>query len=199
MFPLPRQRGPQPPFLSLPGSLAARPLPAAPPGRRAGTLCKCNLSAGPAPAGKPRRAARNAAALRARSWKAARSSAALTENPTPGGRQPGPFPPGASAPRSLFVPQLPCASLCGAEPLHHTPSLGFSHLLFPLSSWPCASRSPPPARWPEARFLSLPRRPQSTRKGAHSPQSMPDCWGEVVPLVTSAPPPARELWTSPAP
>lgn len=58
LFPLPRQRRAPQPFLSprpAPRPPRAAPRPAAPPGRpRRGTLCKCNLSAGPASARKPR-------------------------------------------------------------------------------------------------------------------------------------------------
>lgn len=103
-------------FLSPPGSPAAGP--SSQPLRAAAQALCANVTFPRAPPPPGRRAPgcqERGAARRARSWKAARSSAALTENPTPG-RTAGPawFPPGASAPRwprscSLFPggPALP--------------------------------------------------------------------------------------------
>lgn len=127
--------------LSSPGS----PPPAAP-SRRAGTLCKCNLS-GP----RPRREAARRCQERggARRWKAARSSAA--------DRRPVPRRPQARslrrlcalAARSLFVPSRP-ASL-GAGPLHHACS---DSRLFPFPSPPSCQMA----------VCSLPFLPLETRE-----------------------------------
>lgn len=121
-----------------------RPLLAAPPGRRAGTLCKCNLSAGPAPAGKSR------AGLPGTRRGAARSeleggpfiSGSDRESDARADGRPGLVPSrrlrATLAALLLCVPRRPCASSAG---LSYVPSVGFS-------------RPSPPG--PVSRSLSLP-------------------------------------------
>lgn len=101
----------------LPARLAGcRPLLAAPPGRRAGTLCKCNLSAGPAPAGKSR------AGLPGTRRGAARSE--LEGGPFISGSDRESDARADGAGRALAVCS-PAALrfLRGPEPLHYVPSL----------------------------------------------------------------------------
>lgn len=127
-----------------------RPLLAAPPGRRAGTLCKCNLSAGPAPAGKSR------AGLPGTRRGAARSeleggpfiSDSDRESDAWADGRPGLVPSrrlcATLAALLLFVPPRPCASSAGL-------SLSVMSLLSDSRIFSC-----PSPRGPVSRFLSIP-------------------------------------------
>lgn len=189
-FSLPRPGSPAAPRRA-PGSplptTAPPARPAAPPGRlRRGTLCKCNLSAGPASARKQRAPLPGTRGGALGAGRRPVNQRRLTENQA--ARAAGrprplslPAPPSPLAARSLFVPPPPAspllarASLRRPEPLHHapfsSPVLASSPLL-PLLPGLRAPRSPPPARSPQARFLSF-RRAESTRKEVPSHPSSP--------------------------
>lgn len=179
MFPLPRLHGPPPPFLS---PRPARPLPQPPSHRRAGTLCKCNLSGAPPPPGSRAPVARNAEALGAGRRPVHQP---LTGSPVP--RRPRARSLRrlrALAARSLFVPQPPR--------FPPEPGLSITPALLPALSFPAPR---PPARWPYARFRSFPRRPESKRKERLIHPILRQTVGGLhgVPLATASPQPPRQL------
>lgn len=204
------------PALPLPAPGSPRPAPrsppAAPPGRvRRGTLCKCNLSAGPASARKPRAPLPGTRGGALGAGRRPVHQRRLTENQTAqAAGRPRPLslpaPPRPLAARSLFVPpdrpRVPPRP--AASPSQPPSLLRFWHLL-PLTSPPgpvCPALSPSRQIAPDSiPFLlesrkykrsihTIPRQPvQCEPQGAswyHPPHRVPGISG-------TSPPPDREI------
>lgn len=168
--------------------------PSAPPAPR--TLCKCNLSAGPASARKPRAGARNAG-RRARARRRPGNPRRLTAEPQPGGRP---------RPRSLPAPsRRRCARSRSPRPARPrgpprgpaSPSRRPSVL---ASSPPLPPPAPPAPRQLASYRLPGEHKVREKRREVRSHHSSPACRGCAPACVVPASPRApRDLGGPPVP